>query len=83
MDDRTQKVLGRMENVEASIRSQETRKNFIEHEIDVMREDIESVKTTVKSSVTNMEDVIRETQLRISKQWSSWGSVKMMTPSLK
>jgi hypothetical protein len=40
----------------------------MEHEIDLIREDIESVKTTVKSSVRNMEDVIRESQLRISKQ---------------
>jgi hypothetical protein len=68
MDETMQKVIQRMDNVEASIRSQATRTTFVEHEIELIRDDIESVKTTVKSSVTNMEDVIRESQLRISKQ---------------
>jgi prefoldin subunit 5 len=67
MDDTMKKVLERIENVEASIRTQATRTNFIEHDIDLIREDIESIKTT-KSSVNDIKDVIRESQMRIAKQ---------------
>jgi hypothetical protein len=68
VEESIQKMISRMDSVEATIRTHEARTDLLEHEIGLIRDDIDEVRTSAKSSVTSMEEIIREGQLRFTKQ---------------
>jgi hypothetical protein len=68
MDNAIMQLSTRIKGVEAAITTQRCRTDALQKDVLGLRDDLQAVRSTIHTSVTEMEDVIREGQLRFAKQ---------------
>jgi gas vesicle protein len=68
MDNAIMQLSTRIKGVEAAITTQRCRTDALQKDVLGLRNDLQAVRSTIHTSVTEMEDVIREGQLRFTKQ---------------